>query len=149
MPTQPVKLKITWDQFHADTKLLGNRLYGLDIKGIVAITRGGLVPACLLAHRLNVNMIDCLGAGSYVQDQRKKVALYKIPHSHFKSMKGVIVVDELSETGNTLREARRLLPDALLCTVYNKQKDPGGGPVEVWGRLADPKVWLQFPWEND
>ena len=50
---------VTWDQLHRDAKALAWRLLEYrNFKSIVAITRGGLVPAAIIARELNIRMID-------------------------------------------------------------------------------------------
>jgi len=46
---------ISWEQLHRDAKALAWRLLDKDFfKGIVAVTRGGLVPAAIIARELGV-----------------------------------------------------------------------------------------------
>ena len=57
---------ITWDQLHRDAKALAWRLIEQGkFQSIVAITRGGLVPAAIIARELNIRMIDTVCVVSY------------------------------------------------------------------------------------
>jgi len=46
---------VSWDQLHRDARALAWRLAELGPwKGIIAITRGGLVPAAVVARELEI-----------------------------------------------------------------------------------------------
>ena len=50
---------VSWDQFHRDSRALAWRLHEAGpFEAIVCITRGGLVPAAIVARELNVRMIE-------------------------------------------------------------------------------------------
>ena len=59
---------VTWDQLHRDSKALAWRLLDLGPwKGVVAITRGGLIPAAIIApmnHRTDAPSADSPAAPS-------------------------------------------------------------------------------------
>ncbi len=57
---------VSWDQFHRDAKALAWRLNGEGpFRAIVSITRGGLVPAAIVARELNVRLIETVCIASY------------------------------------------------------------------------------------
>ena len=56
---------VSWDQIHRDVRQLCHLLIERDFKGIVAITRGGLIPAALIARELNIRLIDTICIKSY------------------------------------------------------------------------------------
>ncbi len=68
---------VSWDQFHRDCKALAWRLAGAaqanggEWKAIVSITRGGLVPAAIIARELGIRTIETVCIASYhdYQDQ--------------------------------------------------------------------------------
>ena len=48
---------VSWDQFHRDSRALAWRLMGLGtFEAVVAIARGGLVPATIAARELNIRV---------------------------------------------------------------------------------------------
>src|SRR6186997_153131 len=65
--TQPSKaFPVSWDQFHRDARALAWRLAEAGpFTAIVAITRGGLVPAAIVARELNVRLIETVCVESY------------------------------------------------------------------------------------
>ena len=57
---------VSWDQFHRDSRALAWRLHEAGpFEAIVCITRGGLVPAAIVARELNVRMIETVCVVSY------------------------------------------------------------------------------------
>ena len=104
---------ISWDQLHRDAKALAWRLLDHDFyKGIVAITRGGLVPAAIIARELDVRLVDTVCVSSYAwKDQKGDVEVLKsIDHDG----SGWLIIDDLVDTGRTAEVVRKMLPKAHL-----------------------------------
>jgi xanthine phosphoribosyltransferase len=60
--------------------------------------------------------------------------------------KGVLIVDDLVDTGKTARIVRRLLPGAHFATVYAK---PMGRPmVDTFITEVSQDTWIFFPWDT-
>jgi len=150
---QPEKIfPVSWDQFHRDSRALAWRLHAAGpFDAIVAITRGGLVPAAIVARELNVRMIDTVCVTSY-DDGRNQGALELIktiaPEIVALRERGkrVLIVDDLVDTGNTARVVRDLLPAAHFATVYAK---PMGRPlVDTFITEVSQDTWIYFPWDT-
>ena len=57
---------VSWDQFHRDSKALAWRLADKgNWSAIIAVTRGGLVPAAIVARELNIRVIETVCLSSY------------------------------------------------------------------------------------
>ena len=133
---------VSWDQLHRDVRELCHRLIERDFKGIIAITRGGLIPAALIARELNVRLIDTVCIKSYDHmDQGGLEVMKGVDHEG----EGWLLVDDLVDTGNTARAVRDMLPKAHFVTVYAK---PEGRPL-VDGFITEvpQNCWIQFPWD--
>ena len=60
--------------------------------------------------------------------------------------KGLLIVDDLVDTGTTGRLVRQLLPDAHFATVYAK---PKGKPlVDTFITEVSQDTWIHFPWDT-
>ena len=70
---------ISWDQLHKDCRTLSWQLLDKGpFKGILAITRGGLVPAAILARELDIRLIDTVCISTYDwKTQEKKATVLK------------------------------------------------------------------------
>ncbi len=143
-----IDLVVTWDEVHRDTKDLVRRLMALGpMKGIVAITRGGLVPATILARELELRYVDTLCIATYDEKSIGDINLIKAPEEACADKgEGWLLVDDLVDTGATMREARKLLPNAHVATVYAK---PGGLEfVDTYVHDVAQNVWVFFPWDT-
>ncbi len=137
---------ISWDQLHRDAKALSWRLLDHDFyKGIVAITRGGLVPAAIIARELDIRLVDTVCVSSYSwKDQRGEVEVLK----PFKDDgERWLLIDDLVDTGRTAEVVRRMLPTAHFATIYAK---PAGKPlVDTYVTEVSQDTWILFPWDSE
>jgi xanthine phosphoribosyltransferase len=140
---------VSWDQFHRDARALAWRLSGaLPFSGVVAITRGGLVPAAIVARELDMRIIDTFCVASYVGESVQgeiKVLKSVSPQIGQEGGEGLLVIDDLVDTGATVRAVRALLPKAHIATVYAK---PLGRPlVDTFITEVSQDTWIYFPWD--
>lgn len=133
---------ISWDRLHRDVRALCHRLIEREYKGIIAITRGGLIPAALIARELNIRLIDTICIKSYDHMEQSEVNVMKgIDHDG----EGWLLVDDLVDTGKTARAVREMLPKANFVTIYAK---PEGKPlVDQYLTEIAQDTWIQFPWD--
>lgn len=136
---------VSWDQLHRDARALAWRLAELGPwTGIVAITRGGMVPAAVVARELEVRLIDTVCVSSYDhQDQRNARVLKKVEGDG----ESMLIIDDLVDTGATARIVREMLPKAHFACVYAK---PAGRPlVDTFVTEVSQDTWIFFPWDTD
>src|SRR5437763_11897450 len=142
---------VSWDQFHRDARALAWRLNGAGpFDAIVCITRGGLVPAAIVARELNIRVIETVCVSSYDYTVQGELQVLKgvAPHliSRHGGGKGVLIVDDLVDTGRTAKVVRGILPAAHFATVYAK---PMGRPmVETFVTEVSQDTWIHFPWDT-
>jgi xanthine phosphoribosyltransferase len=152
-PPRPEKIfPVSWDQFHRDSRALAWRLHEAGpFEAVVAITRGGLVPAAIVARELNVRLIETVCVASYQDYQNQgelKVlkGIAPVVTAMRAQGKGVLIVDDLVDTGKTARVVRDLLPDAHFAAVYAK---PMGRPlVDTFITEVSQDTWIYFPWDT-
>ncbi|WGF90580.1 xanthine phosphoribosyltransferase [Marinivivus vitaminiproducens] len=144
---------VSWDQLHRDAKALSWRLASsAPFEGIVAITRGGLVPAHIVARELDIRSIDTISIASYddsraVEARQGDAHILKPLSDGVGTGKGWLIVDDLVDTGKTGRIVRDMLPDAHFATVYAK---PAGRPiVDTFITEVSQDTWILFPWDVD
>ena len=141
---------VSWDQFHRDARALAWRLASSGpFSAIVAITRGGLVPAAIVARELNVRLIETVCVESYQDYTRQgELRILKGVTSDVTKSggEGVLIVDDLVDTGKTAKVVRDLLPKAHFATVYAK---PMGRPmVDTFITEVSQDTWIFFPWDT-
>jgi len=141
---------VSWDQFHRDARALAWRLHSAGpFEAIVCITRGGLVPAAIVARELDVRLIETISIVSY-RDYKNQSAPEVVKSIEEKLLatggKGILVVDDLVDTGKTAKVVRELLPKAHFAAVYAK---PLGRPlVDTFVTEVSQDTWIYFPWDT-
>ena len=140
---------VSWDQFHRDARALAWRLSAAGpFRAIVCITRGGLVPAAVVSRELEIRLIETVCVASYhdYRNQGETAVLKGIERSLLADRgKGILIVDDLVDTGRTAAIVREMLPDAHLATVYAK---PMGRPlVDTFVTEVSQDTWIYFPWD--
>src|ERR1700689_2933888 len=75
----PAKIfPVSWDQFHRDSRALAWRLHGAGpFEAIVCITRGGLVPAGIVARELGIRLIETVCVASYDRTRQGELTVLK------------------------------------------------------------------------
>lgn len=138
---------VTWDQLHRDAKALAWRLHGTgQWKGIVAITRGGLIPAAIVARELECRLIETICVVTYDDENRGQPQVTK-PAAAAGDGEGWLIIDDLVDSGTTARQVRGLLPKAHLATIYAK---PAGKPVvDTFITEVSQDTWILFPWDTE
>ncbi|MBC7355747.1 MAG: xanthine phosphoribosyltransferase [Desulfomicrobiaceae bacterium] len=137
---------ISWDQLHRDAKALSWRLLELEyFQGIIAVTRGGLVPAAIVARELDIRLVDTVCVASYDWQERKgEVQVLK---SVAGDGAGWLIVDDLVDTGRTAKVIRDMYPKAHFATLYAK---PAGRPlVDTFITEVSQDTWILFPWDAE
>lgn len=137
---------ISWDQLHRDSKALAWRLFNMDkFKGIIAITRGGMVPAAIIARELDIHLVDTICLSSY--DWKDKKGEVDILKSFKSDGEGWLLIDDLVDTGRTAQVVREIVPKAHFATVYAK---PAGRPlVDTFITEVSQDTWILFPWDTE
>jgi xanthine phosphoribosyltransferase len=150
MPRDEKAFPVSWDAFHRDARALAWRLSAIGgFSAIVAVTRGGLVPAGIVARELGIRVVETICVASYHEEnQRGEVEVLKGLSDTILSRPGedVLIVDDLVDTGATARAVRELLPRAHFATVYAK---PQGRPmVDTFVTEVSQDTWIFFPWDT-
>ena len=136
---------VSWEELHRNARALAWRLAELGPwKGIVAITRGGLVPAHIIARELDIRVIDTVCISSYDDESQRDARVLKPADGDGA---GWLIVDDLVDTGVTAKAVRALLPQAHFATVYAK---PAGRPaVDSYITEVSQDTWILFPWDQE
>ncbi len=137
-------LTLGWSDIHSDSRTLARLLRERGpFRGIVAVARGGLVPAALIARDLDLHHVDTVCVWSYSDQVQGEPQVLKSVEGDGD---GWLVVDDLVDSGTTARLVRAMLPRAHYATLYAK---PQGRPlVDTHVTDVDQEVWLVFPWDE-
>ncbi len=141
---------VSWDQFHRDCRALAWRLSAAGpFQALVAITRGGLVPAAIVARELGIRTIETVCIASYHDyDTQGGLEVLKGVSDAVLALgtdAKVLVIDDLVDTGKTARQVRDMLPHAHFAAIYAK---PLGRPlVDTFVTEVSQDTWIYFPWD--
>lgn len=138
---------ISWWELHRDARALAWRLMHLHpFQGLVAVSRGGLVPAAVVARELEMRVVETLCISSYRDRERGELSVLKPAH-YAGDGEGWLVVDDLVDTGGTARKLREVLPKAHFACLYAK---PAGRPlVDTFITEVSQDTWILFPWDAE
>lgn len=137
------KYVVTWDMLQIHARKLASRLLpASQWTGIIAVSRGGLVPAALLARELNIRYVDTTCISSYDHDNQREMKILKRVEGDGK---GFIVIDDLVDTGGTALALREMYPAAHFVTIFAK---PEGRPlVDDYVIDIPQNTWIEQPWD--
>ena len=142
---------ISWDQIHRDSCALSWRLekkgpFNGEWSAVVAITRGGMVPAMIIARELDIRVVDTISVKSYDHQSQSAAKILKSPdNSLMKNGKGVLIIDDLVDSGRTLEIVKDLYSEAHYATIYAKPK--GRPMVDSFITEVSQDTWIFFPWD--
>ena len=140
---------VTWPEVHRDAKALVKLLMTLgQWKGIVAVTRGGLVPATIIAREMEIRYVDTICIATYDEQAIGDVNIIKIPaQASADKGEGWLMIDDVVDTGTTMKAALEILPNCHVATIYAK---PGGMPyVDTYVHEVAQDTWVFFPWDTE
>ena len=146
-PRQPRTFPVSWEELHRDSRALAWRLLEKGPwQGLIAITRGGMVPATVVARELDIRLIDTVCISSYDDRSQGKLNVLKRADGSGDG-EGWLIVDDLVDTGVTAKAVRAMLPKAHFATVYAK---PAGRPlVDTFVTEVSQDTWILFPWDQE
>jgi xanthine phosphoribosyltransferase len=138
---------VTWEQLHRDARTLAGALIHQAFTGIVAVTRGGLIPAAIIARELELRLIESISVISY-EGEAGTAAPPRIvkPAAAAGDGAGFLVIDDLVDSGETARAVRAALPAAYFACLYAK---PAGRPyTDRFVAEVPQDTWILFPWDT-
>jgi xanthine phosphoribosyltransferase len=142
-------IPVTWKTAEKSIQQICNRIDDDSVKVIVAVARGGLVPATMISHGIGCRKMHVIYAASY-DDQTNGRSTLRInlagilPHRFNRP--DVLFVDDICDTGKTFKKLMQDFPDARYTSLYVKNGCGLLDKVIYSNRVAD-KVWVSFPWE--
>jgi xanthine phosphoribosyltransferase len=145
---------VTWDQLHRDARALAWRLMGKgpdggSFTGVVAIARGGLIPAAIVARELECRFVESISIASYGADapESRGTPVILKPPTAAGDGSGFLIIDDLVDTGATARVVRAILPRAHFACVY--AKPAARDVVDSFITEVSQDTWILFPWDTE
>jgi len=139
----------SWPQLVKDCLVISKKLSTQNFDCLVAISRGGLIPATILSYLLDIKKIHVIGYDYYLKPGVKgKLKRISLPGKNIKNCH-VLLVDEIADTGHTLLAASQFLKNkgnkvttiALHWKIKSKIK-----PDYFVHKVKD--IWIVYPWDE-
>ena len=141
-------------EIHGFCENLATRLRGENFDSVVGVSRGGLIPATIIAEKMNVRQLRTVGVRSYQlsgMGQRTKSVLYQSCSPYLTG--NVLVIDDISDTGETFKflldhfSKNQQINKIITCSLFVRRSTsfiPDYYHTDVIGN-----EWIVFPWEPD
>jgi hypoxanthine phosphoribosyltransferase len=127
--------KIQEDSFHPDL--------------LVAISRGGFVPARILSDQLGVRRLTCIQIEYYkgIYDVKKKPNLVFPLNADINGL-NVLIIDDISDSGTSMIEAINHISDSGARTVKTSSLHIKPWTDYIPDYYAEKvENWIVYPWE--
>ncbi len=139
---------VPWHEIHRDASHLAQLLKSKGPwRGLLAVSRGGLAPAAIVARILDIRIVETICLASYDGEQKGALQVLKAAPADVGDGSGWLLIDDLVDSGATAVAALRMLPGAHLATLYIKPA--GRGLVHTFVREIPNDIWIDFPWDRD
>jgi len=129
MNTKSGLVFVEWDDVEQMVDHLANLITtsGRTFSCIAGVSRGGLIPAVMLSHKLKLPMISIT------------------PNDMVENDHEAIIVDEIYDTGKTIEKIKLFNPRAAYATLFHNEHLP---ELDFYCVKRDLVEWVVFPWEN-
>ena len=112
------KIYLTWDDIDNLVNILSKQTPP-NITSVMGLPRGGLIPAVMLSHKLNLPLV-------------------------YFPLETTLIVDDICDTGNTFE---RINANYFACLHY-KPHTSSFKPT-IWAKSHEGNEWVIYPWENE
>ena len=138
---------ISSEQVEAACRLIAQQITKQTPQGytIAAVSRGGLMPAALVSHYLNYKNILFIRLSSY-DDTQERSEIVDTTTDIIPDSETTYIIDDICDSGETLRYLRQKYPHARIYTLVNKNPiiKPDFAPI-----IEPQGLWINFPWEPE
>ncbi|MBI2756030.1 MAG: phosphoribosyltransferase [Chloroflexi bacterium] len=146
------KEHLTWTQVEDLSIRLADRLpRNFDV--LVVITRGGMVPACIISERLNLRNILVAAVMFYTGQARtlERPIFLQFPSDPLLNGKRILVVDDVWDSGRTIKAVKERIVEAggepLVAVLHykpGKSRYPDDRPEFF---VDETDAWIVYPWD--
>lgn len=141
--------RLEWVDVTTCCQTIARSLRSVSIESIVAVSRGGLAPAAMLAHMLNVRDVRTIAVQSYDDNGKQSPATidWEASATSLRDSMGTLFVDDISDTGRTRRLVAQHFPKSRFAALVIRENADLENLPDLWGRSVEVGAWIEFPWE--
>lgn len=152
--SESVREVLTWEGFGIAARELAKAVVdsGFEPDLIMSITRGGMLPAGTISYAMGIKNLHIINVEFYTGVDARlpmPVLLPPVPAAVDLSAKKVLVVDDVADTGETLRMVRDFcaahVAETRTAVLYEKSQSAVKCDY-VWKRTDE---WISFPWSSE
>ena len=135
----------TYDEIHEKSVKLAELIKDKNINftKMVVVSRGGFVPASVVAYCLGIQDVDIVSIQSYIHREPGEAFVHRAP----KTDEVVLVIDDIVDKGGTAKALREFMPNMHLAVVYAK---PRGLPLaNTYVEEITQETWPVCPWDEE
>lgn len=145
---------LTWDLFGTASRELAQQVVdsGFQPDLIMSITRGGMIPAGSMSYAMGIKNLHIINVEFYTGVDTRlplPVLLPPVPAAVDLSAKKVLIIDDVADTGETLRMVRDFCAEHVAETRTAVLYEKPASVVKcdyVWRRTSE---WISFPWSSE
>lgn len=126
---------------------------------VIGLSRGGLIPATIIANYLNIRHVYSIGLASYEMDKQGNVCIsrhdvyQRIPSNSrcLKRGERVLIVDDISDKGTTFQHVMNTYMTKAECDVTTLSlfiKPETTYIPDMYHKCVPQDEWIIFPWEK-
>ena len=147
------KVKYSWKKIGLACEYIASQCD--DVNCIVAVARGGLAPASIIANRLNIKNVYSIGLSSYVMQSdgtqtQQDMDVYQTIDK-LKCDK-ILIVDDISDKGTTFdyvkEHVNKICTARVITSAIVYKPGTSHVPDVVYDQVPDDR-WVVFPWEKE
>lgn len=148
------KIHLSWESVAEAVDRLVEKLSG-DYDALLVVTRGGMVPACLISEKTGMRNILVAAVMFYddVEHRIEQPTFLQFPPDPFLKGKRILVVDDVWDTGRTVMAVRQRVLEAggrpevaVLHYKPSRSLFPEQKP-DYYDQVIEQ--WIVYPWEPD
>ena len=135
----------TYEEMHEKAVKLGHLIKNKNINfdKMVVVSRGGFVPAAVVAYTLGIQDVDIVSIQSYIHREAGKAIVHRAP----KTEEIVLVIDDIVDKGGTAKALKEYMTNMHLAVIYAK---PRGLPLaSTYVEEITQDTWPVFPWDEE
>ncbi len=144
------KFNLDWETYLQLISQLISQLEPEKFTCLIGIGRGGLIPATIISHRLNIPM-GCIFVESYDDKNNKIKPVVSSLSSNHLNLEKVIIVDDICDSGETLviiknffkKEYKQNIQTSTIFLSKRSQIQP-----DYYIQELDDNIWVNFPYEK-